>query len=195
MGRRARLVRRRPICATRPSVLERQALRRHRAGDRGRGGGHGRRRRTRSCRSRSTTCIRSRRARRSGRRADRSGARRRSPTSCARRPSSASTAGRRSTSCCSASAPTRTSCRSFPGSAAFESPDLALAIPAPTHIAPRVPRVTLNPAVVGVARHVLVVAYGSDKAAAIGADPRPRIRPPAMASPDRAAPGCDLDPR
>ena len=55
----------------------------------------------------------------------------------------------------------------FPGSTAFDSPELALAIPAPTHIAPRVPRVTLNPAVVGAARHVLVVAYGSDKAPAI----------------------------
>jgi 6-phosphogluconolactonase len=56
----------------------------------------------------------------------------------------------------------------FPGSTAFDSPELALAIPAPTHIAPRVQRVTLNPAVVGAARHVLVVAFGSDKAAAIG---------------------------
>ena len=56
----------------------------------------------------------------------------------------------------------------FPGSTAFESPELAVAIPAPTHIAPRVQRVTLNPAVVGAARHVLVVAFGSDKAAAVG---------------------------
>ena len=56
----------------------------------------------------------------------------------------------------------------FPGSAAFDSPELALAIPAPTHIAPRVQRVTLNPAVVGVARHVLVVVFGSNKAPAIG---------------------------
>ena len=56
----------------------------------------------------------------------------------------------------------------FPGSPAFESPDLALAIPAPTHIEPHVERMTLNPAVVGAARELLVVAYGEDKAAAIG---------------------------
>ena len=55
----------------------------------------------------------------------------------------------------------------FPDSAAFDSPDLALAIPAPTHIEPRVERVTLNPAVVGVARVVLMVAFGADKAAVI----------------------------
>ncbi|MFL5675020.1 MAG: 6-phosphogluconolactonase [Chloroflexota bacterium] len=56
----------------------------------------------------------------------------------------------------------------FPGSAAFDVPELALAIPAPTHIEPHVERVTLNPAIVGAARDVLVVATGSDKAAAIG---------------------------
>jgi 6-phosphogluconolactonase len=52
----------------------------------------------------------------------------------------------------------------FPRSAAFDSNDLALAVPAPTHIEPHVQRVTLNPAVVRVARRVLVVAYGSAKA-------------------------------
>jgi 6-phosphogluconolactonase len=55
----------------------------------------------------------------------------------------------------------------FPGSSAFDASGLALAIPAPTHVAPRVQRVTLNPAVVGAARHVLVVAFGSDKAEAV----------------------------
>jgi 6-phosphogluconolactonase len=52
----------------------------------------------------------------------------------------------------------------FPGSPALESRELAMAIPAPTHIEPHVPRVTLNPAIVAVARHVLVVVYGADKA-------------------------------
>ncbi len=52
----------------------------------------------------------------------------------------------------------------FPGSAALDSTELAMAIPAPTHIEPHVERVTLNPAVIGAARQVLVVAYGSDKA-------------------------------
>ena len=55
----------------------------------------------------------------------------------------------------------------FPGSAAFDSRELALAIPAPTHIEPKVERVTINPGVVGVARRVLVVADGDVKAPAL----------------------------
>jgi 6-phosphogluconolactonase len=55
----------------------------------------------------------------------------------------------------------------FPGSPAFDSTDLAMAIPAPTHIGPHVERVTLNPAVVGAARHVVVVVTGAAKAAVI----------------------------
>jgi 6-phosphogluconolactonase len=56
----------------------------------------------------------------------------------------------------------------FPNSPAFSSPDLAMAIPAPTHIDPKVERVTLNPAVVTSALDGLVVVYGADKAEAIG---------------------------
>lgn len=52
----------------------------------------------------------------------------------------------------------------FPGSSAFGSDAPALAIPAPTHIEPHVERVTLNPALLGVAREVLVVAFGAAKA-------------------------------
>jgi 6-phosphogluconolactonase len=52
----------------------------------------------------------------------------------------------------------------FPDSSAFASDALALAIPAPTHIEPHVERVTLNPAVLGVARTILVVASGASKA-------------------------------
>jgi 6-phosphogluconolactonase len=55
----------------------------------------------------------------------------------------------------------------FPGSDALGASELALAIPAPSHIEPRVERVTLNPAVIGVARHVLVVANGAGKAAVL----------------------------
>lgn len=55
----------------------------------------------------------------------------------------------------------------FPGSAALESGELALAIPAPTHIEPQVERVTLNPTVLGVARQVLAVATGAGKAAVL----------------------------
>jgi 6-phosphogluconolactonase len=57
----------------------------------------------------------------------------------------------------------------FPGSAALDSTDLALAVPAPTHIGPHIERVTLNPAVIGVARDVLVVVHGADKAASVAA--------------------------
>ena len=53
----------------------------------------------------------------------------------------------------------------FPGSPAFETPDLALAIPAPTHIEPHVERVTLNPAAITAARQVILVALGAGKAA------------------------------
>jgi 6-phosphogluconolactonase len=56
----------------------------------------------------------------------------------------------------------------FPGSDAFESRAWAMAVPAPTHIEPHVERVTLNPAIVGVARRVVVVVSGADKAEAIG---------------------------
>jgi 6-phosphogluconolactonase len=55
----------------------------------------------------------------------------------------------------------------FPGSAAFTSDRWALPIPAPTHIEPHVPRVTLNPQVVAVARTVLVVALGGSKATTV----------------------------
>jgi 6-phosphogluconolactonase len=73
----------------------------------------------------------------------------------------------------------------FPASPALDSPDLALAIPAPTHIEPHVERVTLNPAVIAEARAVLVVAHGADKAAILaeilGADRDPRRLPAQLA--------------
>jgi 6-phosphogluconolactonase len=56
----------------------------------------------------------------------------------------------------------------FPGSPAFGSKDWALAIPAPTHIEPHVERVTLNPALLAVARQLIVVALGPGKAAILG---------------------------
>lgn len=56
----------------------------------------------------------------------------------------------------------------FPGSAALTSRELALAIPAPTHVEPHVERVTLNPAIVAAALRVLVVVQGASKAAILG---------------------------
>lgn len=55
----------------------------------------------------------------------------------------------------------------FPGSAAFDSTAWAMAIPAPTHIEPHVERVTMHPAVIGVAREVIAVVAGSGKAAIV----------------------------
>jgi len=65
----------------------------------------------------------------------------------------------------------------FPGSEAFESKAWALAIPAPTHIEPHVERVTLNPAILAVAREVLVVMHGADKAAILGDIFGPEVDP------------------
>jgi 6-phosphogluconolactonase len=56
----------------------------------------------------------------------------------------------------------------FPDSAALTSTDLALAIPAPTHVDPHVERVTLNPAILGSARELLAIAQGPAKAAVVG---------------------------
>jgi 6-phosphogluconolactonase len=65
----------------------------------------------------------------------------------------------------------------FPGSAALE-PDapLVLAVPAPDHIGPHLPRVTLNPALLRVAREVIVMVPGEGKA---------EIVAQIMAQPDR----------
>jgi 6-phosphogluconolactonase len=56
----------------------------------------------------------------------------------------------------------------FPDSEALSSRDWALAIPAPTHIEPHVPRVTVNPAVLDVARSIIVVCQGASKADIVG---------------------------
>jgi 6-phosphogluconolactonase len=57
----------------------------------------------------------------------------------------------------------------FPGSAVFDSTDWATAVPAPTHIEPHVERVTMHPAVITVAREVLMVVTGAGKADAVAA--------------------------
>lgn len=53
----------------------------------------------------------------------------------------------------------------FPGSAAFDTDALALAIPAPTHIEPHVDRVTFSPRILDDARELLIAATGPAKAA------------------------------
>lgn len=52
----------------------------------------------------------------------------------------------------------------FPGSEAFGSRYVTMAIPAPRHVEPHVERVTFNPAVIGVARRVVVITTGAAKA-------------------------------
>lgn len=54
----------------------------------------------------------------------------------------------------------------FPGSDAFHRDELALAIPAPTHVEPHLARVTLNPRVLD-GSAVLAALAGSDKAAIV----------------------------
>lgn len=56
----------------------------------------------------------------------------------------------------------------FRDSEAFDRNDLAIAIPAPTDVEPHVARVTLNPAILGVARVVIVVTTGDAKADIVG---------------------------
>jgi 6-phosphogluconolactonase len=55
----------------------------------------------------------------------------------------------------------------FPRSVALTSDRVGLAIPAPTHIEPHVQRVTLNPAILGVAGEVLAMATGEAKASVV----------------------------
>ena len=56
----------------------------------------------------------------------------------------------------------------FPDSEAFDSTDWVLPIPAPSHVEPHVSRATLNPAILDVAREVLVVVMGESKAPIVG---------------------------
>jgi len=56
----------------------------------------------------------------------------------------------------------------FPGSAALSADaPTVMPIPAPTHIGPSVPRVTLHPAVMTAARSVLLIVGGANKAAVV----------------------------
>lgn len=52
----------------------------------------------------------------------------------------------------------------FPHATAWDEPALCVAVPAPDHVEPHVPRVTLHPRVLAAARRVLVVSTGASKA-------------------------------
>lgn len=78
----------------------------------------------------------------------------------------------------------------FPGSPTFDRTEVVLGVPAPTHVEPHVARVTLNPAVVGAARSVLVVSHGASKAEILGQilrGPRDPRRLPAQLARRRGA--------
>jgi 6-phosphogluconolactonase len=53
----------------------------------------------------------------------------------------------------------------FPGSPLFDSERWVAAVPAPEHVEPHVPRVSLHPGVVGAARLAMPVVHGAGKAA------------------------------
>jgi len=78
----------------------------------------------------------------------------------------------------------------FPGSAAFESDEWTMAIPAPTHIEPHVERVTMHPAIVGAGRATLMVSTGESKAemlaTVLGPERDHRRWPAQLARHDRA---------
>ena len=83
----------------------------------------------------------------------------------------------------------------FPGSPAFDASAWAIAVPAPRHIEPQVPRVTLNPGIVTVAREVLVVVTGAAKADVVRDVLTGDDRRGAAAGPARTPRPGDLDPR
>lgn len=56
----------------------------------------------------------------------------------------------------------------FPGSPVWDAGEIAVAVPAPTHIEPHIERVTLHPRVITTARSVLVVSTGASKAPNLG---------------------------
>jgi 6-phosphogluconolactonase len=56
----------------------------------------------------------------------------------------------------------------FPGSEAIGAEATVLPIPAPTHVEPHVPRVTLNPAILDVAAQLFAIAFSASKALILG---------------------------
>lgn len=65
----------------------------------------------------------------------------------------------------------------FPGSSTWDDPAWVQAVPAPTHISPRVARITLHPLIMGAARMPVVVVSGGAKAAIVGRIFGPREDP------------------
>jgi 6-phosphogluconolactonase/glucosamine-6-phosphate isomerase/deaminase len=71
----------------------------------------------------------------------------------------------------------------FPGSGAFDAPGWVVPVPAPTHVLPHVPRVSLTPGALDATQTLLPVAFGGGKAAILAAildGPRDERRLPAQ---------------
>ena len=71
----------------------------------------------------------------------------------------------------------------FPGSAAFDAPGWVVAVPAPTHVRPYLPRVSLTPGALDATPTLLPIAFGAAKAAILAAvlsGPRDERRLPAQ---------------
>ena len=71
----------------------------------------------------------------------------------------------------------------FPGSSAFDAPGWVVPVPAPTHVLPHVPRVSLTPGALDATQTLLPVAFGGGKAAILAAilgGPRDERRLPAQ---------------
>jgi 6-phosphogluconolactonase len=56
----------------------------------------------------------------------------------------------------------------FPGSATWDDPAWVQAVPAPSHVAPHVERITMHPRILDAARLPLAVAHGTSKAGIVG---------------------------
>lgn len=56
----------------------------------------------------------------------------------------------------------------FPGSAMWDDPAWAQAVPAPTHVTPRIERISLHPNILDAARFPIVVVHGPAKAGIVG---------------------------
>lgn len=65
----------------------------------------------------------------------------------------------------------------FPDSPTWDAEAWAIDVPAPTHVEPHVPRVTLHPAILGATRQLLAVAHGSPKAQIVATVLGPRRDP------------------
>jgi 6-phosphogluconolactonase/glucosamine-6-phosphate isomerase/deaminase len=78
----------------------------------------------------------------------------------------------------------------FPGSEAFDESAWVVGVPAPTHVEPHVPRVTLHPTIAAAANDIVVVSHGASKAAILGDVLRGERDPRRLPAPLARRPGA-----